>query len=164
MIQNLAAKINYAFVNNGVTSQLSNPYCAGTIGDQIQKIVESIGCEFYVDNNTLVICNKGQARADVPSFTLTPSSGLIGYPVADARGYLNARALFNPALRFGGPVTIAGSDVVIDPSNVTQTLNNRANGNWYVGTIQHTLEAVKFGGAWFTDMLLQPLGTQPVAS
>ena len=162
MLSNLAAKIGYAFENNGVTAQLSNPYCAGTVGDQIKQIVQAIGCEFYVENNTLAVAPAGTAR-NVPGFTLSPSTGLVGYPVAESRGYLNARSLFNPGLRFGGPVTIAGSDVVIDPNNKTQTFNARANGSWYVGAIQHTLEAVKFGGAWFTDMLLQPLGTQPVA-
>ena len=162
MLSNIAAKTGYTFENNGVTAQLSNPYCAGTVGDQIKQIVQAIGCEFYVEGNVLAVAPVGTPR-NVPSFTLSPTTGLVGYPVADSRGYLSTRALFNPAFRFGGPVTIAGSDVVVDPSNKTQTFNARANGNWYIGAIQHTLEAVKFGGAWFTDMLLQPLGTQPVA-
>ena len=162
MLQNICAKIGYHFENNGVTSQLSNPYTAGTVGDQIKKIVSSIGAQLFIENNTLSISPKGQPR-NVPSFTLTPQSGLVGYPVAEARGYINVRALFNSAFRFGGPITIAGSDVVIDPNNKLATFNARADGNWFVGSIHHTLEAQKFGGAWFTDKLLQPLGTQPTA-
>lgn len=162
MLQNLCAKIGYQFENNGVTAQLSNPYCAGTIGDQIKQIVDAIGAQMFIENNVLAISPKGTPRT-VPSFTLTPQSGLVGYPVPEARGYINTRALFNPAFRFGGPITISGSDVVIDASNKTSTFNARADGNWYIGAIKHTLEAQKFGGAWFTDMLLQPLGTQQAA-
>jgi len=128
MIANIAAKIGYAFENNGVTSQLSNPYCAGTVGDQLKQIVNAIGCQFFVEGNMLAICPPGVARQQ-PSFVLSPTSGLVGYPIAEARGYINVRALFNTAFRFGGPVTISGSDVVLDPSGKTQLLNARANGD-----------------------------------
>ena len=162
MLQNICAKIGYQFENNGVTAQLSNPYCAGTVGDQIKQIVDAIGAQLFIENNVLSIAPKGVARS-VPSFTLTPQSGLVGYPVPEARGYINVRALYNPSYRFGGPITISGSDVVIDANNKSQQFNARADGNWYVGAISHILEAQKFGGAWFTDMLLQPLGTQQAA-
>lgn len=161
ILSNLAAKVGYSFENNGVASVLSNPYCAGTVGDQIKQVCEAAGIQYFIENNTLAICPAGAPR-NIPSFVLTPQSGLVGYPVAESRGYINVRALFNPAFHQGGPITIQGSDVVID-SKQPQTLNARADGNWYVGTIRHTLEAVKFGGAWFTDMLLQPLGTQQAA-
>ena len=161
ILQSLAVKAGFNFVNNGVSIQLSNPYCPGTIGDQIKQIVAAAGCEFWIENRVMAISPKGSPR-DLPKFTLSPSSGLIGYPVPEARGYINVRALYNPAFRYGGPITIAGSDVIVDPTQPA-TLNSKANGDWYVGTIMHTLESLKFDGAWFTDMQLQPLGTQPVA-
>jgi hypothetical protein len=163
IINQLAVSAGYSFENNGVNAQLSSPYYGGTVGDQINQIVKHIGCDMYIEGQVLAICPKGTPRA-TPSFTLTPDSGLVGYPLADARGYIQTRALFNTAFHFGGHITIAGSDVVLDPSGKTQLLNARANGNWYVGSIQHTLEAFKFGGAWFSDMLLQPLGSQPSAT
>jgi hypothetical protein len=78
----------------------------------------------------------------------------------DSRGYIHVRALFNPAFRYGAPLTISGSDVVID-SKVPKPLNSRADGNWVIGWLSHTLEALKPNGAWFTDMLLYPPGQLP---
>jgi hypothetical protein len=163
ILTNLASKVGYALENNGVSVQLSNPYCAGTVGDQIRQICEAANITPYFNNNTLSICPKGQARDGVP-FMLTPQSGLVGYPVAESRGYLQTRALYHPAYHQGGKVTIQGSQTVIDANQNPAVYNLRADGQWYIGTIRHTLESVKFGGAWFTDMLLQPLGTQQVAS
>jgi hypothetical protein len=163
IINQLAVSAGYSFENNGVNAQLSSPYYGGSVGDQINQIVKHIGCDMYIEGQVLAIAPKGKPRS-TPSFTLTPGSGLVSYPLADARGYIQVRALFNTAFHFGGPITIAGSDVVLDPSGKTQLLNARANGNWYVGSIQHNLEALKFGGAWFSDMLLQPLGSQPSAT
>lgn len=160
IIQTLAVKSGYQFENNGVKAQLSSPYCAGTAGDQIEQICKAIGCQRFIEGNVLAIAPPGVPRS-LPGFTLSPSSGLVGYPVAESRGYINVRALYNTAFRFGGPITIAGSDVVIDASTRTQFVNSRADGNWYVGTIVHNLEAYKFGGAWFSDMQLQPIGTAP---
>lgn len=167
IISTLATQAGFAFENNGVTAQLSNPYLAGTLGDQIKKVAADAGIDAYIEGfgaevgnanrGVIAICPKGKPRNTQP-FVLTPDSGLVGYPIPEARGYISVRALYNPAFRFGGPITIKGSTVVIDG----KALNTRADGNWFIGNIQNTLEAVKFDGAWFSDMLLQPIGTQPV--
>ena len=159
MCSNIAGKVGYSFVNSGVTAQLSNPYCSGTVAEQLRNIALNAGIDCYTDNNQIEICPKGQPRA-LPSFTLTPQSGLVGYPTSDSRGYIRARALFNPAFRYGAPITISGSDVVID-TKLPQTLNSRADGSWMIGWLSHTLEALKPNGAWFTDMLLYPPGQIP---
>lgn len=160
ILSSLAVQAGYAFENNGVSVQLSNPYLAGTIGDQINSVVAAAGCQLFIENGVVAIAPKGQAR-NVAGFTLSPTSGLVSYPLAEARGYINVRALFNPAFRFGGPITIQNSSVVIDSQLAgSKTLNSRADGNWIIGVLSHTLEAVKFGGAWFTDMLLYPPAQQ----
>jgi hypothetical protein len=159
MCNNIAGKVGYSFVNTGVTAQLSNPYCTGTVAEQLRNIALNAGIDCYTDNNQIEICPKGQPRA-LPSFALTPQSGLVGYPLPDSRGYIHVRALFNPAFRYGAPITISGSDVVID-QKVPKTLNSRADGSWMIGWLSHTLEALKPNGAWFTDMLLYPPGQLP---
>ena len=100
------------------------------------------------------IAPNGEGLSDDP-YVITPQSGLVGYPVPDSRGYVNVRTLFHAALRIGSPVTISGSDVVIDAKQPS-TFNSRADGQWFATSITHHLEALKYGGAWFTDMLLVP--------
>ena len=158
VVETLATKMGRNFVNHGVTTVASRPYLAGTLTQQLKKICGDYGVSLYIDpaSNTLNIAPSGQP-IDTPTFTLTPQNGLVGYPKIDSRGYVVARCLFNPALRFGGTVTISGSDVVIDPT-LPKSFNSRADGTWICSSLAHTLEAVKFNGAWFSEMLLIPQG------
>ena len=176
IISTIAGKLGCNFENNGVTAILSGPsYFPGTLIQQLNDACAHVGIDRYVEagiaqgavdpanpipGQTIAICPKGQARQNLPSFNLSPSSGLQSYPISDSRLYLRAKALFNPAFRFGGPITISGSDVVLDP-NFPKTLNSTANGNWMIAQMTHTLESFKFGGEWFTDMLLFPPGQEP---
>lgn len=159
IVQGLAARMGYAFSNNGVTTQLSSPYLPGTLGDQLKAVCQAANVTCILENNLITITPNG-VPLKVTKFILTPANGLTGYPQIDSRGYIQVRSLYNPAFRFGGPLTIQGSDVVIDP-NAPATLHTRADGDWVIGTIAHTLESKRFGGAWFTDMLLYPPGNPP---
>jgi hypothetical protein len=141
----LAANAGFVFQNNGVNQTLDSPYLDKTLAEQIRKVKHDAGIEVYIDGNLMTIAPNGTPRADVPSFTLTPKSGLRGYPKLDyQRGFVNASAFFNPGFRFGGPITIQDSDVIT------------ANGNWLVGTITHNLESLMPNGAWFSELLLYP--------
>lgn len=164
IISTIAAKMNFAFENNGVTTQTGGTvYYPGVLTEQLRDVTSHFGIDWYMETGafvqTLAICPKGAVR-NTPAFVLSPQSGLDGYPAVDSRGYIHARALYNPAFRFGGPITIVGSDVVIDP-NAPATLNSRANGNWMIGQMSHTLEALKFDGAWHSTLLLYPPGQEP---
>lgn len=177
VISNLAAQLGCAFENNGVTGNLSGaPYFPGTLADQLREAAEQAGVDIYQEPGatgaipgitstdasntptvTIAICPKGAPRNLPNTFTLSPANGLNGYPSVDSRGNLRVRSLYNRAFRFGGPLKIAGSNVVIEGSGKDiGTLNSRANGDWMISTMSHTLEALKFDGAWFTDMLLIP--------
>lgn len=164
IISAIAAKMGFAFENNGVNTIMPGaPYFPGTLAEQLRDAVAHAGIDQYMESGatvqTLAICPKGFARG-VPTFNLSPQSGLQGYPAVDSRGYIRARAYYNRAFRFGGPLQISGSDVVIDP-NAPQTLNSRANGSWMIGQMNHGLDALKFDGNWFTDLLLYPPGREP---
>ena len=156
VISDIVAKMGQTFVNHGVNITLPKPYFAGTLTDQLKAAVEAAGISMYFNEatHTIHIAPQGTALKDDP-FVITPQSGLVGYPVPDSRGFINARTLFHSVLRLGSPVTIQGSDVVIDAKQPS-TYNSRADGQWFVSAITHTLEAVKYGGAWFSDMLLVP--------
>lgn len=168
IISNIAAKMGYAFENNGVTTVLPRPqYFPGTLTEQLRDAVAAAGIDQYMEGGprggsivqTVAICPKGATR-NVPTYNLSPSTGLVGYPTVDSRGYVRARALYNPAFRFGGPLTISGSVVVLDEL-ANRVINSRANGNWLIGQLSHSLDAFKFDGQWFSDMLLYPPGQEP---
>lgn len=149
IVGNLASKMGYVLEDNGVSAQLESPYFPGTLAEQLRAVATQAGIDVYIEGNVIAICPKGTPRQQ-QSFTLSPSSGLVGYPRLDYnRGFVNVRAVFNPAFRFGGPVQVIDSEV------------QNANGSWVVGTITNLLEALTPGGAWFSDMLLYPPNTLP---
>lgn len=162
IVSNIASKMSRVFENDGVTAIASgNPYYAGTLTDQLRTVCAQYNILYSLEaTNLLVISPAGVARTNVAAWTLSPDSGLVGYPEVLGNGYLNVRSLFNPAFRQNGPLTIEGSDVVIDP-NLPTTLNSLANGKWVIGPLTHMLEALKPGGAWFTDMLVYPPDALP---
>lgn len=161
IVANLASKMSMAFENDGVTGTLTNAYYSGTLANQLRKVCQDANINFAMENqNLLVISPAGAARTNVQAWVLTPTSGLVGYPEVLGNGYLNVRSEFNAAFRQNGPVTIKGSDVVIDPS-LPKTLNTLADGDWIIGPITHLLECQKPGGAWFSDMRLYPPNSVP---
>jgi hypothetical protein len=157
IVQSLAARMgvsptDYAVENNGVTAQLSSPYFSGCIADQLRAVAAQSGTDVYIESNVIAICPKGTPR-NRPTWVLSPTSGLKGYPKLDYnRGFVNVEAYFNPAFRFGGPITVQGSSTLT------------ANGDWVIGTITNKLETVTINGNWFSYMLLYPPNSLPPIS
>lgn len=174
IISNIAAKMGVAFQNDGVSVHLSNPYYTGTLSNQLRRACsdanidaswegQGTGSDATNADSTatglLTITPKGVARS-IDTILLTPKTGLQGYPAVLGNGYLQVRSLYNPQFRTLGPVTIQGSDVVIDP-NLPKTLNSLADGSWIIGPLTNLLSAEFPNGPWFTDMLLYPPGQVP---
>lgn len=144
IVSTLAAKMGYVLENNGVTGSLNNPYFGGTLVDQLRAVKQAAGIQVFIEGNVIAICPPGVPR-NQQTFVLTPQSGLVGYPKLDfQRGFVRAKAIYNPAFRFGGPLTLQGSDVPM------------ANGSWVIGTVTHTLDSLTPNSQWFSDMLLYP--------
>lgn len=151
VVSSLAAQMGKAFRNSGVTTQLSNPYFAGTLASQLRRVALQAGIDIWNDptSDVIEICPKGVPR-QVPTFDLSPSSGLVSQPQLDYnRGFVNVRAYYNPAFKFGGPVTVSRS--VVPP----------ANGSWCIGTITNNLSSLMPGGPWFSQLLLYPPNSLP---
>ncbi len=167
IVSSIAVKMGFSFQNDGVEGiTLSSPYFPGTLAQQLTDVCSHAGIDYYNDliNGVVIIAPHGQPRT-LPKFSLSKANGLVGYPAVDSQGLLQVRSQFNPAFRLGGVVEITGSDVVIDEKQTQQTVLQRANGNWQIYDLVHTLESLKFGGAWFSDMGLFPPGTlQPGSS
>jgi hypothetical protein len=132
----LAQTMGYAFENNGVTTQLSNPYLAGTALDQLKSLVKAANCDLYLDDTIVAICPLGQPRAMTTIPLISPQSGLMGYPSFTDYGVI-FRCLFNPAILFGGSVSL-------------QSSIPKANGQFTVLCVGHQLESEKPGGAWYS--------------
>jgi hypothetical protein len=132
----LASDMGLTFENSGVSGVvLSNPYLPGTAFDQMQKVKEAAGINAVIDNGTLAIWPKGQARSG-PEVLISRETGMIGYPVSSQNGII-VSTLFNPNLRWGGKVKVQSSDIP------------RANGEWAIlVALTHELECERPGGNW----------------
>lgn len=132
---------NWKFVNGGVTGILNGPlYLNGTLLDQLDTACQAAGCDYYLANDTITVTPRGQPIEGVPpAVLLSPTSGLIGYPVYERAG-LNVQALYQPGFDNGVPLEIKGSVV---PA---------ANGRWYPYNVVHELDGNTPQGKWITSM------------
>lgn len=144
----IAQQMDLTLKNNGVTGNLGGSrYWAGSPKDQLEAVCKASNTDYYIDpNGTLQICPVGQARLNTPLVTLTPQTGLIGYPSIE-QGGIHVEALFNPLFLLASSIGISGSDV---PA---------ANGTWVPYAMAHQLESVKFGGLWHTSIDANPVPT-----
>lgn len=133
-----AKQAGYAFKNNGVNVQLSNPYFPGTLLEQIKACARHAGINFSIENGVLSIWPYG-ANTDDPVINLSPSTGLVGYPTMNSQ-YIMLRSVFIPNARLGQKVKVTGSAV------------DAVNGEWTIFTVIHNLESRMPGGAWFTEL------------
>ncbi len=159
----IAAKMGIAFVNNGVNITTSGAtYYPQASADQMRAVCQAFDLDPVFSNNDLVVTVSPKGQGDASeTFILSPTSGLVGYPQAQANGFIAVRSLFNPAFHVKSKITIQGSDVVIDP-NLPSTLNSIANGDWVVSQITNSLDALLPDGQWFSDMVLYPPNTAAI--
>jgi hypothetical protein len=167
IVSNIAARMGATFENNGVQQTLSSPYFPGTLTEQLRAVCDHAGIDCYQEPGNaaasapvIIICPQGQPRPDPAIFSLSPQTGLVGYPVRDSRGFLAVRSIFNPAYRYGGQVNLADSGV----ANIPNQNFYDANGTWLTSAMTHTLESLTPGGAWFSDLLCYVPGTAPPAA
>lgn len=138
IVSNIAAAMGRVFENNGVDIVLQSPYLPGTLRQQLDTVREAVDIDIYTDTDVIAITPKGLPRR-TPEVRISPATGLVGYPTVDVNG-LQMQTLFNPAYRFGGPVVVESTDVP------------RANGNWFIYSLDHYLESERPGGSWFSQL------------
>jgi hypothetical protein len=137
---NLAKQMGYTLENNGVSVQLSNPYLPGTARDQ--AIAAASAADIYVyfedDNGIMALVPKNGARNTLAP-TISPQTGLVGYPVFAGPGYITLTTEYNPGLRFLGNVVVENSIV------------GNVNGTWRVNNLRHELDT-RPDGPWFSKL------------
>lgn len=129
----------WTYVDGGATGVLSNPYFWGTLWDQLGQACAAANADFYVQGDEILITPAGRARQLEPTIVLSPTTGLVGYPMFERSG-LSVTALFDPAFVCGTPLEIISAT----PPNVA--------GRWYPYSLTHSLEARVPRGRWFSQL------------
>lgn len=140
IIEDIATKMGYAFVNNGVPESLvtNDITLEDTDLNKIRKLCRDYQIDLYIENKSITIAPQGGPR-DIRIPLITPKTGLIGYPVPTMQG-VDFRCLYDPMIRFGGLVRIQDS------------LMETTNGDWRIFGTTIQLESEMPGGAWFIDV------------
>ncbi|MBB0026832.1 baseplate hub protein [Ralstonia pickettii] len=143
IMQSLATQMGFAFENNGVQVQLSNPYFPGTALAQAKACARAADISMTIDRGTLAIWPKFGFRADPEGPPLiSPATGMRGYPRYSSNG-VEVSTLFNPQIKPGGQIEI-------------QSQLQMACGKWLVSNATHILESETPNGQWFTGILARP--------
>lgn len=134
----LANLMGVGFENDGVQVKLVNQYLPGTAWQQAKRLAEVADVGMVMDDHVLAIFPKGTSRPPVNGVVplVSPSTGMAGYPMYNGTGIV-VKMIFNPAVQPGRLIQVKSS---LTP----------ANGQWFVQTLEHLLEANVFGGVWFT--------------
>lgn len=146
----IASLMGYAFVNDGVTTVLQNPYFYGNLTQQLFDLANQALFHVSIENRTVTIWPFGQSlsKAGAAGYTtISPATGLIGYPQFNGVG-LTLRTIYNPSIRYGDHISV----VSVAP-NVTGTYN--------VSAVAHHLSEDIPGGPWETEIQATRYGTPP---
>jgi hypothetical protein len=118
-----------------VKATLTDPYFPGSLWNQLYNVCRAARVDYYFQGDKLVIAPISQPFNAQPAVVLSPSTGLLGYPVYSRRG-LGVNAIFDPAFLCGTAIEIQDS------------LVKGANGRWFPYSIEHSLEANLPNGKW----------------
>lgn len=148
VMSGLARLMNVEFENNGVTSKINNPYYPGTAMQQVQQLAAHahIHAELVDGDTKLAIWPIGGARTSTSVPTLTPTTGIIGYPTFSPNGYMYLRHIFNPQVSFGGQLVVSGSSI------------QQANRTWNIYGLDLTLDSLVPLGRWEAVAACFPAG------
>ena len=158
IMQKLAGQMGYTLENNGVTGQLASPYFSGAARAQALSAAEAAGIYVYFeDDNGIMSITPMSGSRNVAAPTISPETGLVGYPAYAGPGCIALKTEYNSNIRVLGNVSVQNSIV------------KNANGTWRVMQLLHDLSTMP-DGPWFTEIPLatnvfdQPSSTTTVIS
>lgn len=146
IMSGLAKELGVTLEDNGVTSTVTDMYLAGSPLHKVQVLANAARIQFWFlpEQSTLAIAPMGVARrSNVANYDF--NTGLVGFPSKTHVGIMFT-ALFNPATYHGCKIFME-SDV------------SSCNGEWYIVSMSHRLDAETPGGAWFTHFVATPQNT-----
>lgn len=162
MIQSICAQAGLKFINNGVTTKLSNHAAGGTAISQIQDICFAAGIAWSLQNGTLSIWPK-LGNKDDTIIAIDANSGLVGYPMYSAQG-VDVVSLFNPAIQVGRRMKVTSSTPNLNPQATLRFIGQKPNmekpsgdGTYHIFSVTHDLSSQTPNGPWFTRCKLGTL-------
>jgi hypothetical protein len=173
IMSGFAERMGLAFENNGVQVQLSSPYFAGNLTQQVLKCAEAAGIVAYIDTsstpNTLAIWPRWGTRGGVVPL-ISSASGMIGYPRFYDQG-IQFETVFNPNIKVGGVIqmqsSIGTAVTYLHPEapKPEDVVAGGPNGLYYVnGPLIHNLSAQVPGGPWVSQASCARLPGAPAKS
>lgn len=158
VLETIATKAGYAFVNRGCNDVLLNPNFPGSPGQQIALLMQKLpNIVVNISNNQLIIWPRDDPTPGNNVPYISKSTGLVGYP-SYAEGGIAFRCLFNPLIVFNEFVEIESKYL---PTGWANTFGNTSgNGSWLVMQVAHNISSETPGGPWFTDVMAQSVRGQ----
>jgi hypothetical protein len=136
IITSIAKSIDYTVVNNGVKSQLSNPYFDGNPISQINKCAHAAGIEIDFRLNVVYIWPQGGSVDEKIPF-ISAATGLVGYPTFS---------------NYGVTFQCQYSDLILRGRKVQiETDMPNASGIYTIQQASHYLSSWTEGGPWVTQ-------------
>lgn len=139
LIESLASKIGWTFINSGVSAALGAFHIFGSVIDQIKQLASAANIACVFENDCVTIWPNGnEVKGD--DITLSPQSGMVGYPAFSGGGII-VRHLFDNRIKIGQKVQV-------------NTSVPQANGEFFVHAMQHQISAETPGGPWITTVFM----------
>lgn len=120
--------------------QIANYNHTGPMGAHVRKIAESGGVTAFIDDNELVVTNKGEPRK-LHNLVVNADTGMIGVPSFTECG-LQCKMLLDTKLRIGGKI------------EVTSKVNPAVNGTYTAFKIQY--EGANRDTPWYMTVSTMP--------
>lgn len=161
-LKSICDKAGLVLVNHGVADVLhGSVYYEGTAREQIQKCANAVRARYFLTGNSLDVFPATIAADTETYITLTPETGLIGYP-GFCQGGVEVACLFNPRISLYSTVYI---DKTYSPAvwlnDSGQLSKNQtayaalppSNGFWVVVGVQHDIASETPGAPWMTKLV-----------
>jgi hypothetical protein len=149
--QQVANSLGLTLENNGCNAVLTNQYLQGSLLDQLQRATTAARVLYTIEHGILAIWPNDSYRTSKTNIpTISPATGLVGYPEYTAVG-VNFRTLFNPLLLYGANINMQSS---LQP----------ACGTWTTFNLSHELDSNLPNGNWFTDVQCCKPGLFPMVT
>lgn len=140
--QKIAENNNLTLDNQATDKQIENFNFSGSLQKQIEELEKLGGVVVSVDNETLVVLDKGKYRQSSVR-KINSATGMVGIPEVNTYG-INCKMMIDNSIKLGGKV------------EVESKINPAANGEYFVYGINFEV-ANRENPFWYDLMLYNPL-------
>lgn len=141
----------------------------GMVRDHLRDFASSVNMDWFIYNGQIILLGKNNTLPSTTNTTLSPTSGLIGYPEQTDQG-IKIKSLLNPNLVPGGQVTLQNSAILQQSLNLStsgsssnSSPNNLTpispNGQYKILFVEHYGDTR--GNDWYTDLTCVAVGAPP---